>query len=248
MLLLACTARLVVFGDSNLGDGWDSRNHLVNASYISTGKEPGPHLIDEKIARYTSLCVVNHALSGRATGGVSPKVSSVNNARAIYGGLTTFEAEVMGIGGSAWTFRGKTRSQAFQPTANDYVLVSLGTNDAKRGMGADSTIADLRWMVDKWQAAGLPASHFILTTLAPRTDGNGQEIPRINPRIRQLAIEKGLGLIDLAAYSSPDDGVTWRSRLMHVGDGVHYTEPVRDWLARSVAEIIREPQRQRASR
>ena len=45
-------------------------------------------------------------------------------------------------------------------------------------------------------------------------------------------------LIDLASHTSDDNGLTWRSSDLHVGDGVHYSESVRDWLAdRIVAEV-----------
>ena len=92
-------------------------------------------------------------------------------------------------------------------------------------------------MIDTWQAAGRRSDHFLLTTLAPRTDFAGN-FPALNDGIRALAAAEGVVLIDLASHTSDDNGLTWRSSDLHVGDGVHYSESVRDWLAdRIVAEM-----------
>ncbi|MDQ3223089.1 MAG: hypothetical protein M3Q75_06420 [Gemmatimonadota bacterium] len=45
-------------------------------------------------------------------------------------------------------------------------------------------------------------------------------------------------LIDLAGHTSGDNGRTWRSSSLHVGDSIHYSEPVRDWLAERVVEAM----------
>jgi hypothetical protein len=59
-------------------------------------------------------------------------------------------------------------------------------------------------------------------------------IPEINRLIRSLATEKGMQLIDIAAYVSNDDGLTWKDATMHVGDSKHYAESVRTWIAGQV--------------
>ena len=37
-------------------------------------------------------------------------------------------------------------------------------------------------------------------------------------------------LIDLAGYTSNDNGKTWKSPSLNISDGIHYTETVRAWL------------------
>ena len=49
----------------------------------------------------------------------------------------------------------------------------MGTNDPLNGIGHEQTLANLGWMIDTWQAAGRRSDHFLLTTLAPRTDFAG---------------------------------------------------------------------------
>jgi hypothetical protein len=53
----------------------------------------------------------------------------------------------------------------------------------------------------------------------------------VNAGVRALAARTGAGLIDLAAYTSADDGRTWRAPGMHVGDALHYSTAVRAWIA-----------------
>ena len=83
----------------------------------------------------------------------------------------------------------------------------------------------------------LPADHFILTTLAPRDDANSAtSIPDRNDLIRTLASDLGVHLIDLAGFTSTDgNGATWKTSLQ-IGDGIHYTDAVRDWLAGKVVD------------
>jgi hypothetical protein len=80
----------------------------------------------------------------------------------------------------------------------------------------------------------------MLTTLAPRLDRDlGDAIPTINAGVRALAAQRGTGLIDLAAITSPDDGRSWRSDALHVGDRLHYSEAVRDSLAARTVAYVR---------
>lgn len=235
--------RIVTFGDSNVDGGWDG-NVLVEASYISESAlrlapdaPNGSHQLAGKIERLSGFHAVNHGASGTTTGD-GRHSSGSPNARLVWDGVSRFDAEVLGAG-EVWNpGDGKPRVNAFVPNTHDYVFVSMGTNDGSAGVGADSTIADLAWMAGEWIHAGLPASHFIVTTLAPRTSGYGGEIPNINPRIRQLAETDGLSLIDLSLYVSSDDGLSWRSASLTV-DGVHYVESVREWLAERAVAIIK---------
>jgi hypothetical protein len=231
--------RIVLFGDSNTDCGWRG-SELVACSYISSEaalSPTAPHsayqLAGMLVARSTAgtvYDVVNHALSGTGTGD-GRHWSGSPNARFSWQGVTRFEAEVLGIDRPSWTDgEGRPRVQAFVPTARDYAYVSMGTND-ETGFGIDAagTISNMKWMVDRWIAAGLPASHFIVTTLPPRPELSS-DIPAINEGLRQLAATTGVSLIELAAFTTAADGVSWRSNSLQIGDGVHYRESTRHWL------------------
>jgi lysophospholipase L1-like esterase len=131
------------------------------------------------------------------------------------------------------------RVNAYTPGPDDFVYVSMGTNDdagPTRTMTAAETEANLRWMIEQWIGAGRAADHFLLTTLAPRDDANSPtSIPDRNTLIRALALETGVHLVDLAALTSDDNGATWRSPSLNIGDGIHYTEAVRTLLGQEVA-------------
>lgn len=232
--------RLVTFGDSNTEGGWNAQNTEVEWSYISAERPltpayapNGSHQLAGKIEHLDTLFhVVDHAASGRTTG----------DAVTAWQGITMFEAEVLGLGGKTWdNGSGIPRVLSFIPNARDYAYVSLGTTDWSEPhfIQADSTIKNLEWMAQRWISAGLPSKHFIITTLPPRTGSYGRELPSLNPKIRGLALKYHLSIIDLSSYASPDDGITWRSPSFNVGDGTHYAEFVRDWLARSIVEIVR---------
>lgn len=60
--------------------------------------------------------------------------------------------------------------------------------------------------------------------------------PPINDAIRSLAAQKGVHLVDLSVYTSADNSLSWRSESLHVGDGAHYSEIVREWLAQEVVQ------------
>lgn len=255
--------RIVTFGDSNTDNGWDGTDPAVVArSYVS--KMPGrlsaadphdPRQLAGKIEaewralRMSPITAVNHGIGGTTTGGggfggPDRHSSGSPHARTEVQGITRFEAEVLGRG--AWSWHGGeptnqfypdgpiTRTNAFVPGPNDFAYVSIGTNDPASGIGAAQTLQNLQWMVDEWIAAGLPEAHFLLTTLPPTVPPSGADFPVINEAIRRLGVEKGVHVIDLAAHTSSDDGLTWKSEDLHVGDHLHYSESVRDWLAAQV--------------
>jgi hypothetical protein len=162
--------------------------------------------------------------------------------RTVVGGLTRFDGEVLGLGypwsgGEPINKNFPTgpilRVNAFTPRAQDFAYVSLGTNDlANDGIPPTETISNLTWMVDRWISTGHRSDHLVITTLPPRLDHDlGDAIPMINDAIRSLAKRTGIGLVDLADFTSPDNGHTWRSAELHIGDRLHYSEPVRDWIA-----------------
>jgi hypothetical protein len=208
--------------------------------------------------RSESLLVVNHGIASTTTGGNTglagdPGRTSQGapNARLAVNGITRFEAEVLGQGAPTWnggepvnaSFPNGpvSRVNAYAPKPDDFAYVSMGTNDnagATRMLTAQATVDNLRWMIEGWTATGRRADHFILTTLAPRTDGSLNSPTAITDRnvlIRALALELGVHLIDLAGHVSDDDGLTWKDPALHIGDGVHYTEAVRGWLGDQVA-------------
>lgn len=255
------TVRVTTFGDSNTDMAWSSAEPYVRArSYVSDAL-PRPAVGDphhpEQLAglvvlRWSATAplpirVVNHAVSGTTTGGGGHGGADRNgngapNARTVVNGVSRFEGEVLGRGlpwaggepvGEAYPQGALVRTGAYVPDATDFAYVSMGTNDpADAGMTAEQTVANLAWMVDQWTGAGHAAGHLVLTTLPPRLDLDlGEVIPSINAGIRALAARTGAGLIDLAAFTSADDGRTWRDPSMHIGDRLHYTTPVREWIA-----------------
>ena len=185
---------------------------------------------------------MNHAIAGTTSGGggyggPDRNGSGSPNARTVVGGVTRFEGEVLGrgypwLGGEP--YGPLPRVNAFAPDAASFAYVSIGTNDAF-AMPVWQTLDNIEWMVRTWIGAGQAADHIVLTTLAPGNHYDRELVPAVNAGIRALAARTGAGLIDLAAFTSPDDGRTWRHAGLHVGDELHYSEAVRDWLA---AEMV----------
>ena len=253
--------RVVLFGDSNTDRCEEIAPPNRLSSYVSVAPRLSP--TDAPLAcsvagkvdaawkglRSEPIGVVNHAIASSTTGGGSfggPNRTSQGapNARTAVNGVRRFQGEALGMG-YPWSGGEPTntsfptgpvlRVNAFLPGANDFVYVSMGTNDdagPTRTMTAAQTEANLRWMIQQWTGAGRAPDHFLLTTLAPRNDANSAtSISDRNTLIRALAAELGVHLIDLAAHTSDDNGATWRSSSLNIGDGVHYTEAVRAWLA-----------------
>ncbi len=258
--------RAVLFGDSNTDRCEDKQPPNRISSYVSVKprlKPSDPPLLCSvagkvdsawRAGRVTTFRVVNHGIGGTTTGGggfggPDRSGSGAPNARTLVNGVSRFEGEVLGAaypwsGGEAVSsyFPGPIlRVNAYAPGANDFAYVSMGTNDdaGTRKLTAAQTAANLRWMAERWIAAGGAADHFILTTLAPRDDANSTtSISDRNTRIRALAADLGLHLIDLAEFVSDDNGATWRSPSLNIGDGIHYTEAVRSWLGGQVADWL----------
>jgi hypothetical protein len=167
------------------------------------------------------------------------------NALLQVNGVTRFEAEVLGFGypwsggesGEMYPQGAILRRKSFIPGPLDFAYVSIGTNDFADNLTTDQSAANISWMIDRWVGAGHSASHFIITTLAPRIGSNGL-IPPLNTRIRSIAVARGVGLVDIAARTSDDNGATWRSASDNVGDSIHYSEAVRDWIAGQVVTYM----------
>lgn len=260
--------RIVTFGNSNTDGGWDGTNpDMLVRSYVSrmplrlSPSDPhDPRQLAGKIeaawqaARTDPITVVNHGIGGTTTGGgafggSNRHSSGSPNARTPVDGITRFEAEVLGLGAPDWDGGEPTneaypdgpipRTHAFVPGPRDFAYVSMGTNDPASGISTAQTLQNLEWMVDTWIDAGLPPAHFLLTTLPPREPQFVDDFPVINEAIRTMSAEKGIHIIDLAAHTSDDDGLTWKAEDFHVGDQLHYSEAVRDWLAAQVVTHMR---------
>jgi hypothetical protein len=261
--------RLTLFGDSNTDRCEEDPSLPGSYVSIAPRQGPNATPLSCMVAgkvlaawqaeqRIETLKVVNHGIGGTTTGGLggtgdpTRSANGAPNARLADNGITRFEAEVLGTGAPNWNggepnngkFSGPiTRVNAYVPNDNDFAYVSLGTNDdagASRTLTAAQTETNLRWMVQKWIDAGHQASHFILTTLPPRDDANSPtSIPDRNTRIRSIASDMGVHLIDLSNHLSDDNGATWRDPSDHIAtDGVHYTATVRQWIAGRIVDYI----------
>lgn len=253
--------RLVIFGDSNVDYGY-SGSTLTVASYVSNSElrlaPSDPHSplqvsgkVAEKWAASQSrpIRVVNHAIGGTTTGGGAgggpEREHGAPNARTVVHGITRFEAEVLGRGqpwhgnesGNNYPDGPIVRSQAFQPGPDDFAFIAMGINFLKV-IGVQQNLANLEWMVDEWTGAGLPADGLILSTIAPSAVEPADDIAAMNEGIRDLARRRGTGLVDVANRVSDDDGRTWRRPSLHIGDGIHYREVVRDWIAERLVEYM----------
>lgn len=252
------TVRIVTFGDSNTDAGYSGTNpNFVAVSYVSSDPARAPPeapndatqvagKIEAKwsAVRANPIIAVNHGISGTRsgdgrTGAMAP------NALLSVNGVTRFEAEVLGVGypwsggesGDMYPAGAILRRKSFIPGPLDFAYVSIGTNDFADNLTTDQSAANISWMIDRWVGAGHAASHLIITTLAPRVGSNGL-IPPLNTRIRTIAASRGVGLIDISARVSDDNSVTWRSASDNIGDGIHYSETVRDWIAGQVVSYM----------
>ena len=253
--------QVVTFGDSNTDYGFSGNNFsVVAASYVSNipSKRLGPNdpnngtqLAGKIEARWRAnrsktIIVVNHGVAGTTTG-TGRSILLSPNAREAVNGVTRFEGEALGVaypwqGGEspseAYPQGSIARVQAFTPRASDFLYVSMGTNDSGSGISTTSTVVNLEWMVDLWIARGIPADHIIVTTLPPRQPGQSASMPALNAAIRAKFLPKGVNVIDIASMTSNDDGATWKSASLHVGDSLHYAESVRNLIADAVVSIL----------
>jgi lysophospholipase L1-like esterase len=255
--------QIVTFGDSNTDLGFSGSNATpMVASYVSAGNPairlsptaPNSALqtagkIEARWKATTSrtIKVTNHGITGTNSGS-GRQVTGAPHALEQVGGISRFRGEVLG---DAYPWNGAeptndhypwgsvSRVQAFVPRTSDFVLVSFGTNDIYEGVPPATIAANISTMISVWTGRGLPANKFILTTVTPRAPSQSANIPDLNARIRALAASTGVRLIDLAAYTSVDgNGLTWKPGYYTVGNELHYTEAVRDWLADQVVTYM----------
>ena len=258
--------QLVTFGDSNTDLGFSGSDPVQRvSSYVSNAQTNGTRVrlgpndpnsslqlagkIESKwrATRSQSIRVVNHAISGTSTGAGRDAGSGAPNALEVVGGVTRFQGEALGMaypwsGGEpvndAFPSGPVLRIKAFQPRNTDFLYISMGTNDVGGGVPAATILSNLEVMVDQWIALGRPARHVIITTLPPRPPGTSSTIPALNDQIRSRFGAKGAVVVSIDSFVSNDGGLTWKSSSFHVGDSLHYSESVRDWIADQVVEIM----------
>jgi uncharacterized protein YjdB/lysophospholipase L1-like esterase len=251
--------RIVTFGDSNTDFGWPGTSSSGGiGSYISSGTprmDPGAGNSSLQLAgkienqwksrSAKSITAVNHGISATSTG-PGRTGRGAPDAREQVGGVTRFEGEVLGAaypwsGGEptngAFPSGPVARVLAYSPGSNDFVYVSMGTNDPGAAITAAGTSANLEWMIDQWVNSGHPVSHFILTTLPP-LDASPSDIPPMNTAIRALASRRSVRLVDISSRTSDDNAASWRDRAADTIDGTHYSEAVRDWIADQVVSYM----------
>ena len=205
--------------------------------------------------RTQSIRVANHGISGTTTGSGRDAILGAPNAQEVVNGFTRFQGEALGMsypwsGGeptnAAYPNGPVLRLQAFQPRNSDFVYISMGTNDVGNGVPNNTILANLETMVDQWIALGRPANHVIITTLPPRPVGTSSAIPALNDGIRSRFGAKGARVLSIDSFVSNDKGLTWKSSCTfststtacNVGDSLHYSELVRDWIADNVVSIM----------
>ena len=258
--------QVVTFGDSNTDLGFLGTDPTARfSSYVSNAPSDGTRVrlgpddpnsslqLAGKIearwraTRTQSIRVVNHGISGTTTGTGRDVILGSPNAQEVVNGVTRFQGEALGMdypwsGGEprngVYPDGPVLRVQAFQPRNSDFLYISMGTNDVGNGTPTTTIVSNLETMVDQWIALGRPASHVIITTLPPRPVGTSDNIPPLNDLIRSRFGAKGAQVISIDSFVSNNGGLTWKSSIYHVGDSLHYSETVRNWIADNVVSIM----------
>lgn len=256
--------QIVTFGDSNTDLGFQGTQRVPSVSSYVSAADPAirlaadaPHstlqLAGKIEARWKansskSIKVANHGISGTSTGTGRSGLGAPHALEQV-GGVSRFRGEVMGdaypwSGGEPVNDVYRTgaiqRTQAFVPRSSDFAYVSMGTNDIGAGVATATIAGNLATMIGEWTGRGLPAGRLMITTIPPRRPGaESANIPDLNAKIRALASSTGARLIDLAAFVSDGDGLTWKPGMHVDGDQyLHYSEAVRDWLADQVVSVM----------
>ena len=259
--------QVVTFGDSNTDLGFAGTDptqrfssYVSNANSNATRVRLGPNdpnnilqLAGKIEAKWhaarpqTSIRVANHGIAGTSTGAGRDATAGAPNAQEMVNGVTRFQGEALGMaypwsGGEPTNFAypngAVRRVQAFQPRNSDFLYLSMGTNDIGAGVPTATILSNLETMVDQWIALGRPASHVMITTLPPRPPGTPSTLPELNDQIRSRFGAKGARVISIDSFVSNDKGLTWKSSSFHVGDSLHYSESVREWIADQVVSIM----------
>jgi adhesin/invasin len=205
--------------------------------------------------RTATIKAVNHGIAGTNTG-TGRSILQAPNALEQVAGVSRFRGEVLG---DAYPWSGGEpvndfyptgaikRVQAFKPRSSDFGYISMGTNDIGEGVSTTTIRNNLEIMIDAWISRGLSPNRLIITTIPPRSPSQSSRIPDMNSKIRTLAQAKGIRLVDISAFVSDGDGLTWKAQsgdpaypgaLHLVNDELHYSEVVRNWIADQVVSIM----------
>jgi lysophospholipase L1-like esterase len=263
--------QIVTFGDSNTDLGFAGTTTQPKVgSYVSstnpaiklganspndTTQLAGKIESRWKANRSATIRAVNHGISGTNTG-TGRSILQAPNALEQVGGVSRFRGEVLG---EAYPWSGGEpvndfyptgaikRVQAFKPRSSDFGYISMGTNDIGEGVSTTTIRNNLEIMIDAWISSGLAPNRLIITTIPPRSASQSSRIPDLNSKIRTLAQAKGIRLVDISAFVSDGDGLTWKTQstdpaypgaLHLVNDELHYSEVVRNWIADQVVSIM----------
>ena len=251
--------QIVTFGDSNTDIGFEGTSPVIRVSSYVSSSDPGVRLsasapnsplqLAGKIEAawranrpQQSIHAVNHGVSGTSST-AGRTIVLAPNAQEIVNGVTRFQGEVLGLGypwnggepvNQFYPNGSILRVNAFRPRSSDFGYISIGTNDVFiQGLPAATIKQNLEIMIDQWISAGFAPSHLFITTLPPLGSGGSVSIQALNGMIRQFQNQKGVTVIDIAAFTSAD-GLHWTNSSLHVGDFLHYSEPVRAWIADQV--------------
>jgi lysophospholipase L1-like esterase len=265
--------QIVTFGDSNTDLGFAGTNPSPKVgSYVSSTNPAiklGANAPNDatqlagkieagwKANRSATIKAVNHGISGTSTG-TGRSILQAPNALETVNGISRFRGEVLG---DAYPWSGGEpvndfyptgaiqRVQAFKPRSSDFGYISMGTNDIGDGVSTTVIRNNLEIMIDQWISRGLAPNRLMITTIPPRrsSENVGARIAALNGLIRTLAQQKGIRLIDLSAFVSNGDGVSWKASSgdpaypgpLHVdNDELHYSEVVRKWLSDQIVSIM----------
>jgi hypothetical protein len=260
--------QVITFGDSNTDIGFQGSDGAPRAASYVSSADPNIRLspyaqnsslqLAGKIEaawganRPQTIRVVNHGITGTTTM-AGRTIEGAPNAQTVVGGFTRFQGEVLGLGfpwdgGEPRIVEGNInpkypngsilRINAFRPRSSDYAYISMGTNDVYlAGASSNAVKANLENLIQLWIDAGLPPSHLFVTTLPPLGQSGSSTIQALNTMIKGFT-SKGVKIIDIAFFTTSGDGLHWANSTMHVGDYIHYSEPVRAWIADQVVSLM----------
>jgi acyl-CoA thioesterase I len=199
-------------------------------------------------ARQKVACVGNSITYGY--GLLSPDTQSYPAQMQVLLGTTDWEVGNFGISSRTlikkgnkpyWNETAFSNAKAFNP---DIVMIELGTNDAKTSNWnpfGNEFVSNYKEMIQEFQ--GLSSKPEVWIGLIPP----GQHInwtilfgyvrDSVNTRIKQIALESGVGLIDLFDPLNGNNN-PWYSPVLFQGDSIHPSTAGAAVIAQRVKEMI----------
>jgi lysophospholipase L1-like esterase len=147
----------------------------------------------------------------------------------------TWATVSFGVPGDGWPeiWRRNYREILSVPDASE-VCLWAGTNDAKQNRSLDQTLTACEAVLDQCRALG----RVVYLATLPGKNGFGaprepwsmnRMIERLNAAYRQIARDRGLGLVELAQMPRE-----------HFVDGIHLSQAGNQWVAERFAAAIEE--------